>query len=78
MHEAERKDNEEKLIRLATEAKRGRIHNVKEAIQFLESVVDQTEMIQSEDERKIAETLSDAQKDGKRIIGSIMSINARG
>ena len=78
LHEAERKDNEEKLIRLATEAKRGRIHNVKEAIQFLESVVDQTEMIQSEDERKIAETLSDAQEDGKRIIGSIMSINARG
>ena len=28
LHEAERKDNEEKLIRLATEAKRGRIHNV--------------------------------------------------
>ena len=51
---------------------------MKEAIQFLESVVNQTEMIQSEDERKIAETLSDAQKDGKRIIGSIMSINARG
>ena len=77
-YEKERKENESKLIRLAVEAKKGRIDNVKEAIQFLETVVDQTEMIQNEGETKIAETLSYAEQDGKRIIGSVMSLNARG
>ena len=79
-HEKERKENESKLIRLAVEAKKGRIDNLKEAIQFLETVVDQTEMIQNEGETKIAETLSYAEQDGKRIIlpgsGSISRLRA--
>lgn len=78
IRDEERKDNERKLIRLAKDVKGGYIGNAKEASAYRKTLVDSTEMIQNFEEEKIMGTLNLAEVDGKRIVGSIMALNARG
>ena len=78
IRDEERKDNARKLIRLAKDVKGGYIGNAKEASAYRKTLVDSTEMIQNFEEEKIMGTLNLAEVDGKRIVGSIMALNARG